>query len=144
MSTQMTEEEWAAFLRAGTRTGKLALVLPSGRPSVTPVWFLYGDDGVIRFETGAGSAKVKAMRAEPRVSMVVDLEEPPYAFVRVDGTARIIDDDPDSTLQLATDIGARYMGEDRAAEFGQRNGGSGQVIIELSPTRVVAAGGVSD
>ncbi len=142
--TPMTEHEWTAFLREGTRTGKLALVLPSGRPSVTPIWFVLDDDGVIRFNTGDGSAKARAMHAEPRVSMVVDLEAPPYAFVRVAATARIVDDDPELLLDVATRIGGRYMGVDRAEEFGRRNGSEGQVLVELTPSKVTAAGGVSE
>ena len=48
----MTESEYVDFLRAGTRTAKLAVTLPSGRPTVTPVWFVWEDDGVLRFNTG--------------------------------------------------------------------------------------------
>ena len=80
---EMTEKEWPEFLRAGTRTAKLATVRTNGRPTVTPIWFLYESDGVIRIETGAASAKVKALRRDPRASLVVDLEEPPYGYVRV-------------------------------------------------------------
>ena len=32
---EMTESEWIDFISSGTRTGKLGVVLPSGRPSVT-------------------------------------------------------------------------------------------------------------
>ena len=139
----MTESEWAAFVNAGTRTGKLAVVLPSGRPAVTPVWFVYEDDGIFRFNTWGTSPKAKAMRAEPRVSLLVDLEAPPYAFVRVEATARIIDDDPELTRRVATAAGGRYMGADRADEYGARNGVEGEVVVELAPTRVVALDDVS-
>ena len=139
----MAEAEWAQFVNAGTRTGKLAVVLPSGRPAVTPIWFVYEDDGVFRFNTWGTSPKAKAMRAEPRVSLLVDLEEPPYAFVRVEATARIVDDDPALTRRVATAAGGRYMGADRAEEFGARNGVEGEVVVELTPTRVVALDDVS-
>jgi len=135
---EMAESEWVDFVRAGTRTGKLGVVLPSGRPSVTAVWFVYDDDGVFRFNTGATSPKARAMTAEPRVSLLIDLEEPPYALVRVEATARIVADDPELLLRTATDIGGRYMGLDRADEFGRRNASDGQVVVELVPSRVVA------
>src|SRR6056297_897315 len=109
----MSDADWQAFLREGTRTAKLAVNLPSGRPTVVPVWFLYEDDGRIRIETGRSSAKVAALSADPRACLVVDLEAPPYAFVKIDATARIIDD-PDLTVRVATAIGARYMGPKRA------------------------------
>lgn len=133
----MTPQEWSAFLRAGTRTGKLALVLPSGRPTVTPVWFVFEDDGVLRFETDSGAPKARALRKNPQVSLVVDLEEPPYSFVRIDGTAHIVDD-PAEVRRVAFATGARYMGEDRAEEFGERNGVPGEIVVEVRPTKVTA------
>ncbi len=139
----MTEDEWTAFLREGTRTGKLAIMLPSGRPSVTPVWFVLDDDGRIRFTTAADTPKVQALRAEPRVSLLVDLEEPPYAFVRVDGTVSFVDDPP-QVRDVATRAGGRYMGADRAAEFGTRNGGPDEWAVVLEITRVVAKADMSD
>ncbi len=138
----MTPDEWAAFLRHGTRTGKLALVLADGRPTVTPVWFVLDDDGVIRFNTDDGTVKAKALRRDPRACLVVDLEEPPYAFVRVEGTIGF-DADLDHVRGVATRIGGRYMGPDRAEEFGARNGVPGELVGELTITRVVAKDDVS-
>jgi PPOX class probable F420-dependent enzyme len=138
----MTEEEWTEFLREGTRTAKLAVNLPSGRPTVTPVWFLY-EDGIVLIETGAASGKAKALIADPRACLIVDLEEPPYAFVKIDAIAAIVDD-PALTLRVATDIGGRYMGPGRAEEFGARNGGSGQITIKFTPTRITAIHNISD
>jgi PPOX class probable F420-dependent enzyme len=138
----MTEEEWTEFLREGTRTAKLAVNLPSGRPTVTPVWFLY-EDGIVLIETGAASGKAKALIADPRACIIVDLEEPPYAFVKIDAIAAIVDD-PALTLRVATDIGGRYMGPGRAEEFGARNGGSGQITIKFTPTRITAIHNISD
>ena len=92
--------------------------------------------------TGA-SAKARALAVDPRACLVVDLEEAPYAFVKIDATAAIVDD-PELTLRVATEIGRRYMGEARADEYGKRNGGPGQVTIEFTPTRVTAVHDISD
>jgi len=35
-------------------------------------------------------------------------------------------------------IAARYMGPDRAEEFGKRNGVPGELIVRLRPTKVLA------
>ena len=35
------------------------------------------------------------------------------------------------------------MGEDRAEEFGQRNGVPGELVVRLSPTRVIAMADLS-
>ena len=72
----MTEKEWAEFLRAGTRTAKLATVLTSGRPTATPVWYLYESDGVIR-KAGAASAKVNALRRDRERAWLLISRKPP-------------------------------------------------------------------
>jgi PPOX class probable F420-dependent enzyme len=139
----MTDAEWKAFVRQGTRTGKLAITLASGRPTVTPVWFVLEDDGKLRITTGIDSPKAKSLARDPRACLLVDLEEPPYGFVRIDCTARL-DSDPTERLRVATAVGGRYMGAQRAAEFGQRNGGDDEVVVEFTPLRVVAIGGMAE
>jgi len=142
MSRKMSGEEWHAFLRHSTRTGKLATVRRDGRSHVVPVWFVLDGDDVV-FTTGAGSVKAAAMRRDPRVCMCVDDENPPFAFVMVEGIATL-SDDLDEMLPYATAIGGRYMGPDRAEEFGRRNAVSGELLVRLTPTRVLAEAEISD
>ncbi len=130
----------SAFLRAGTRTGKLAWVGISGRPLVAPVWFVVeGTDDApeLVFTTGRDTAKGRAVGRDPRLALCVDLEVPPYAFVQVQGTATT-SEDPAELLRAATAIGARYMGADRAEEFGRRNAVPGELLVRLRPTKVLA------
>ena len=132
----MTPEETTAFLLAGTRTGKLAWVSQTGAPHVAPIWFILDGDDVI-FNTHEDSSKAKALAREGRASLVVDLEEPPYAFVKIDATVSF-EDDLDRVKAVATEIGGRYMGADRAEEFGARNGVPGELVVRLTPTKVTA------
>jgi PPOX class probable F420-dependent enzyme len=124
------------FLSAGTRTGKLAWTAAGGRPLVAPIWFVV-EDGELVFNTGKETAKGRAVRRDPRLAICVDLEEPPFAFVQVQGTATI-SEDPDELVRTATAIGERYMGAERAEEFGRRNGVPGELVVRLSPTKVIA------
>ena len=133
--------EAVAFLSAGTRTGKLGFTAADGRPLVAPVWFVV-EDGEIVFNTGRDTAKGRAVRRDPRLVLCVDLEEPPYAFVQVQGTATV-SEDPGELVRTATVIGGRYMGADRAEEFGRRNGVPGELLVRLRPTKVNAQFGVS-
>ena len=140
MARQLDDAETRAFLRAGTRTGKLAWVTKSGRPAVTPIWFLLdehegGFDLV--FNTAKTAGKAKAFARDPRVSLVVDEERPPYGFVKIDGWVELTDD-PEARRAFATRIGGRYMGEDRAEDFGARNGGDGEWLVRLRSDRVRA------
>ena len=80
-------EEIRAFLMEGTRTAKVAVVRKDGSPLVTPVWFLVEADGTIVFTTGKRTVKGRALGREPRVSICVEDDRPPFAFVRVDGVA---------------------------------------------------------
>ena len=138
---RMSGDEARAFLATGTRTAKLAVVMENGAPHVTPVWFVLDGDDLV-FTTWHESVKARSMLAEPRVSMVVDMEEPPYAYVHVRGTVELSDDKAE-LLSFATAIGARYMGAERAQEFGLRNAVDGEYLARLRPNRIVAFDDVS-
>jgi PPOX class probable F420-dependent enzyme len=133
---KMTDAEWRDFVLTGTRTGKLATVRADGRPHVAPIWFdLDGDD--IVFTTGADTLKGKALRRDPRVSLCVDDERPPFSFVILNGEARL-SEDLDDLLAWATKLGGRYMGADRAEEYGRRNAVPGELLVRARITHVVA------
>jgi len=68
----------------------------------------------------------------------VDDDRPPYSFVQVQGTVSI-SEDPADLLDIATRAGARYMGADRAEEYGRRNGVPGELVVRLRPTKVIKA-----
>jgi PPOX class probable F420-dependent enzyme len=133
---QMTEDEWQAFAMAGTRTGKLAVTRADGRPHVAPIWFVL-DGGDILFNTGADTVKGKALRRDPRAAMTVDDQEPPFSFVIIEGTVTLSEDLPE-VRKWAAILGGRYMGEDRAGEYGQRNGVPGELLVRLHATKVIA------
>jgi len=138
----MTEQEVRDFLSAGTRTGKLAVVRSDGAPMVLPVWFVVDDDGSLVFNTGADTLKGKALRRDPRVSICVDDERPPFGFVRVDGVAEL-SEDLGAMLPWATAIARRYMGDDLAGAYGKRNAVDGELLVRVTPTRVVAVADVA-
>jgi PPOX class probable F420-dependent enzyme len=130
------------FLSAGTRTGMLGYVAADGRPLVAPVWFVV-DDGALAFNTGRETSKGRALARDSRVVMCVDDPHPPYSFVQVQGLASV-SEDPHDVLDIATRTGARYMGVDRADEFGRRNAVPGELVVRLRPTKVIAGFDISD
>jgi PPOX class probable F420-dependent enzyme len=125
-----------AFLQEGTRTAKVAYTSRDGRPLVAPVWFMI-EDGAIVFNTGKDTVKGRALARDPRMTVCVDLEEPPYGFVQVQGEAEI-SEDPAELLRTATALATRYMGAERGAEFGKRNGVPGELVVRIRPTKVIA------
>lgn len=138
----MTPDETRAFLLAGTRTAALATVRADGRPHVAPVWFtLDGDD--LLFNTGQDTVKGANLRRDGRVALMVDDEEPPFAFVSIEGEVSL-SDDLDTMRYWATRIAARYMGEDQAEAYGKRNAVAGELLVRVHPTKIVAMSGIAD
>ncbi len=130
-----------AFLTEGTRTGKLSFTSFSGQPLVTPVWFILDGDDLV-FNTGQGTAKGRALARDPRTAICVDVEQPPYAFIQVQGVAEL-SGDPAELVRTATAIGARYMGPERAGEFGRRNAVPGELVVRIRPHKVVGSFGMT-
>jgi PPOX class probable F420-dependent enzyme len=135
-------DEVIAFLSEGTRTGKLGYVASDGRPLVAPVWFIV-DGNQLVFNTARQTAKGRAVLRDPRVVICVDDQHPPYSFVQVQGAASM-SDDADDLLDTATRIGGRYMGVERAEEYGRRNGVPGELVVRVTPTKVVKGFNIAD
>jgi hypothetical protein len=47
-------------------------------------------------------------------------------------------EDLDELRRTATLIGARYMGQERAEDFGRRNAVPGELVVRVTPARVLA------
>jgi hypothetical protein len=132
----MTPDEIHAFLSHGTRTAKLATSGPGGQPHVTPVWFVLDGEELV-FTTWGESVKGRNLRRDPRAAVVVDEEVAPYAFVHLRGHVTL-SEDLEELLRFATAIAGRYMGADRAGEFGRRNAVPGELLVRLQPQHVIA------
>ncbi|MFD3993040.1 PPOX class F420-dependent oxidoreductase [Streptomyces sp. NPDC058548] len=140
--TRMTDDQWRTFVSEGTRTGKLATVRDDGSPHVVPIWFLLDGDEFV-FNTGKTTVKGRNLARDGRVSLCVDDDTPPFAFVSLSGRAEL-SEDPAELRHWAGRIGARYMGEDRADEFGERNAVPGELLVRVRIQKVIAQAGVAD
>ena len=136
MAQKMTDEQWRAFVSAGTRTGKLSTVRADGAPHIAPIWFVLDGDDLV-FNTGKDTVKGRNLARDPRASLCVDDERPPYSFVVCEGSVRL-SEDPGELVEWATRIAGRYMGADRAEDFGRRNGVPGELVVRLRVEKVVA------
>ena len=142
MAQTMTADERRRFLSTGTRTMKVATVRADGRPHVVPVWFVLDGDTVV-FTTGENTRKGRDLQGDPRVALCVDDETPPFAFVLMEGTAELVRNAPD-LLDWATRIAHRYMGAGKAAAYGKRNAVDDELLVRVTPTKIVAQSGISD
>jgi hypothetical protein len=143
----MDGKQWRTFLTEGTRTGKLATTRADGRPHVAPVWFLLdgpaGEEDEIVFNTGASTVKGRNLARDPRIVLCVDDDRPPFSFALVEGTA-LLSDDLAEVRHWAARIAARYMGADRAEEYGRRNGVPGELLVRVAIDKVNAQQGIAD
>ncbi|MFI9645564.1 PPOX class F420-dependent oxidoreductase [Streptomyces sp. NPDC052040] len=142
MAQKMTDEQWRAFVSHGTRTGKLSTVRADGSPHVAPIWFLLDGDDVV-FNTGKETVKGRNLARDSRVALCVDDDRSPYGFVVLQGRAEL-SENLDDVRQWATRIGGRYMGEERAEEFGARNGVPGELLVRIRVEKVLAYSAVAE
>jgi PPOX class probable F420-dependent enzyme len=94
---------------------------------LSPLWHEWRDGGFNIF-TGGDDVKVRHIRRDPRVAIVVCEHEPPYRGVEIHGRARVGPGDPETGLRIAS----RYLGEDRA----RRWVGPNDVVIRIDPETV--------
>jgi hypothetical protein len=126
------------------RTGKLASVRPDGRPHVTPIWYTMDGDDLI-FTTWHEAVKAANLSHDNRVSLCVDDERPPFAYVIIEGKVDIQrEPEPDRMLRWTMEIAGRYVGPDKAEQFGKRNAVPGEWLLRVKPTKIIARTGIAD
>jgi PPOX class probable F420-dependent enzyme len=79
--------EALAFVRA-RKNGVLTTIRANGRPQLSNILYVPGDDGVLRISVTDSRAKTKNMRRDPRVSLYVPGDNF-WQFVVVEGTAEL-------------------------------------------------------
>lgn len=91
---------------SAARIAVLAYVRKDGRPGQAPIWYVYRD-GTYFISTEAGSGKYLAMRRDPRVSLTIQDERPPYRAVVIEARAEFVDD---AASRATLEIDRRYFG----------------------------------
>jgi PPOX class probable F420-dependent enzyme len=131
----MNKAEYLAFLSVPARCAKLATVREDGRPHVVPVWFTLDGEHVI-FTAGHTSVKVTNILRDGRVAICVDEDSPPFHYVLLEGRAEVLDDSVEAARYWGAIIGGRYMGLERADEFGRR--AEGEWVMRMIPEKIIA------
>ena len=137
----MRPEEARAFLADGARTAKLATTRSDGAPDVVPVWFVVDGEQIV-FTCAGSSVKARNLARDPRAALTVDDEAFPNAFVTVRGTVEVAVR-PDDLLVWTTRIASRYVGADRAREYGERNAEIDDWLVRITPRSLFARADVA-
>jgi len=132
---KMNQNEIKEFLMRGTYTAKLGTINKDGSPHITPIWFILDENDHIIFTTYFKSLKAKNLVRNPKVSICVDDQLPPFSFVIVNGIAKIMTNSRD-LLIWTTKIAERYMGKELSLDYGKRNAVEGELIIKVIPTKI--------
>ena len=136
MPRKLSTQEQERFL-AGRHVAVLVTLAPGGEPVPTPIWYLYRD-GRFYFRTGAEAIKTRNARRDPRVSICIQDERPPYRAIVVRGTAEV----SEGSLGLAEEMPQRYLGF--LGALGYRRGVRQQVeqgeevTIIVTPTKITS------
>lgn len=125
---------------------RLATIDAASYPHVTPIWFVWtGEDFVMASD--AGRPHLHRIEANPRVGLVIDVEEPerpdgqrPNRQVRVTGDATL---SVDTNGAWSTKIWAKYRsGIPGPTEFADRLGGRRRILITVKPHRLIGRASV--
>jgi PPOX class probable F420-dependent enzyme len=109
----------------------LATVGADGRPQVSAVWFLAGDDKV-RVSLNTSRQKTKNLIGNPAATLFILDTANPARYLELRGDAKI---DPDPDYAFADQIGAKYGGVDLR---NMDQPGESRVVVTIEPVRINA------
>ncbi|MEV8376067.1 PPOX class F420-dependent oxidoreductase [Kribbella sp. NPDC056861] len=100
----------AAFhdLLASTAVAFVSTLGKRGEPQVTPLWFLW-DGEVVRISLVEGRQKLRNLRRDSRIALVVVDPASPTHYLELRGTVSELVPDPEFALERA--IAEKYVGE---------------------------------
>jgi len=134
---RMTAAQIEAYL-ATPRHAIAAVIGSDGAIQLSPIWFLYADERFY-FSTGLASAKYRALRRDPRISLCIDAGHPDARAVSIRGRAELIADSSPETEKLHWQIVRRYHESDRDAErWMQSSAAEGpSALVVVTPERII-------
>ena len=138
----MDDAEVDAFLRSN-KTMILVSNGHNGHPHPMPMWFGIEDGGTIVMTTFRKSQKVKNIRNDPRVTLLVEagLEYNELKSVMIYANAEVIDDLTETNyvmLGLAKGRGEVSDAQMEAARANMEKTASKRVVLRMTPTTVVS------
>tara|TARA_A100001037_G_scaffold171085_1_gene153671 strand:- start:513 stop:932 length:420 start_codon:yes stop_codon:yes gene_type:complete len=111
-----------------------------GSPHTSPVWHSIEKE-ILIVATQPQTIKVKNIRNDPRVSLVVAVDRIPQPWVQVNGKATIRESE--DIDRIVTDLSYRYLGPEDAPEYLNVILGKVKfVLIEIEPEKILGFDGI--
>jgi PPOX class probable F420-dependent enzyme len=114
------------------RVAVLATYRRDGTVLLSPVWHEWRDTG-FNVVTGARDVKARHLRRDPRASIVVCDDGPPYRGLELRASARLSTPEDQSILRR---IATRYLGPEAGERYAETSGDG--LLIRLEPGEVRA------
>lgn len=119
-------------LLTGSTLGHVTVVTPKGVLATHIMWIDY-EDGHVLTSSRVGSAKGRALRADPRIAVSVVDRANPWRWVSISG--RVVEVRPDTELAFIDKLSRRYTGRDYMMRTMERE------IFVIEPERIRSATG---
>ncbi|MEE1737215.1 PPOX class F420-dependent oxidoreductase [Streptomyces sp. BE147] len=111
----------------------IATIQPDGSPQLSPVWVKRDGDDVL-ISTTLDRRKEKNLRRDPRVTVIVQPADNPYAYAEIRGTATVT---TDGGQELINELAQKYTGK-KYAEFNPSSvDDAPRVVVRITPRKVV-------
>jgi len=129
----LSKSELEKFLN-GTRLAYLATTSKSGRPRVTPMWYLY-EEGCFYLTTRMGRLKGIHIKNNPWIALSIATDDRPYRAVCAFGKAKILQKNRDEWLQK---ISFRYGKPEGKRWLAHATKEPDRVALMLKPDRILS------
>ena len=130
----MTDDEISGFL-AQSLIAKLCTYNRDGTIHIAPVWFKY-ENGEMVLGTQELTQKVKNIKRDDRVSILVDTTEPRLKGVIFYGNAELM---TENVIPIRISIFKKYIDPENASEFAENLAKKWKpIIIRIKPKRVIS------
>ena len=128
----LIDDELKTFLHAA-RIAHLGSMNPDGTIHIAALYFKY-DEGDIVFGTQDMTNKVRNIKHNPNVTVLIDIEGPPLRGVLIYGQAEL---DYEDVVAKRIDLFEKYMPNENAQQFAKRMASQfAPVIIRVKPKRL--------
>jgi PPOX class probable F420-dependent enzyme len=130
----MTEEELVSFLEEA-QFSRLATINEDGTVHIAPIFFKY-DDGQILMATQDPSRKIRNIKRNNKVTVLIDTTDVPFKGALIYGTAEL---DYEDVITKRIAIFRRRLSQEDAETYANRLSGKWKcVIIRITPTKIAS------
>jgi PPOX class probable F420-dependent enzyme len=128
-------DKYLDLLKDKKAFANLATIMPDGSPQVTPVWFDYTPQGLVRVNTAKGRVKARNMTEGAPVALAILDPDNPYRHVQIRGkVSRVTEAGANDHINSLT---KKYMGQDH---YPYARPGEVRIICEITPTAASVMG----